>query len=105
MIEHWYITVAAVKQWQQICGIPQADDGPLFDRAAKELDAVCQEARLVRAAGESSRDAALYRATAVIRGRRYLLDLYVAEGPRPEGDAPQLVRVRVKRGPRSGGSR
>jgi hypothetical protein len=97
MIEHWYITVAAVRQWMEICRIPPQDDGPLFDGAACTLDQLCQEARMVKAADETDTGAALYRATTRIRGRSAQIDLYVTEQPRPEGNHPQLVRVRLKR--------
>lgn len=99
MISHWYITVRAVHEWQNICGLPLADDGPLFDRAAKELDRLAQEARLVKAVGDAggSRDAAIYRANTRLRGRSAQIDIYVAEQPRPEGDQGQVVRVRLKR--------
>ncbi len=105
MISRWYVTVAAVQDFLRICGAAPVRDGPLFDGAAKELDAACESARLVRAAGESSRDAAIYRANVPIRGTGHLIDLYVAEALRPEGDLPQLVRVRLKRGPHRAGRR
>jgi hypothetical protein len=102
MVEGWYISAAAVKEFMQICGLPAQEEGPSFDRAAVELEKACDEARLVKAAGEANRNAAIYRTTAVIRGRKWQLDIYVAEQPRAEGDHSQVVRVRVKRGPRPG---
>lgn len=92
MIESWYITGAAVREYQAICGIPETDEGPLFDRCAVELERACETARLYKDEGPRQ----IWISKATIRGRRVRLELYVSLAHRPEGDAPQLVRVRRK---------
>jgi hypothetical protein len=98
MIEHWYITVAACLDWQRICGIdPPQDDGPVFDRAAKELDELCQSLDRERHYKKlSSGDTEEWVAKTTIRGKRVRVEIYVRTSPREEGDAPQVVRVRRK---------
>lgn len=98
----WYLTVASVLEYQRIAGYPEDRDGPGFDRAERELAQICDAATLKKAAGEANREAAIYQAKATVRGRRARLELYVTEAPRPEGDLPQLVRVRYKGGSRTG---
>jgi len=102
MIQGWYVTVQAVREYMAIAGLPAQDEGPLFARAAAELERACDEARLKKAAKEKNRMAAIYEVKVTIRGRRVRLELYVAEQPRPEGDQPQLVRVREKGGGHQG---
>lgn len=88
----WYVTVAAVHEFQGIAGLPAAADGPLFDRAAKELSQACESATLWRDEGHRQ----IYRAKVQLSGRVVRLELYVSLQQRPEGDLPQLVRVRSK---------
>jgi hypothetical protein len=92
----WYISVACVKEFQAIAGYPIQSDGPSFDRAEKELAALCDGAELKKAMGEGSDNAAIYQAKTEIRGRSHRIEMYVAETPRPEGPLAQLVRVRDK---------
>lgn len=99
MIEHWYITVAATREWLYICGMSPLAKGETFDRAAKELDLICREsARLKKDEGHRQ----IYEAKTVIGGKIARLEIYVSLAKRPEGDAPQVVRVRRKGGSRSG---
>lgn len=93
----WYLTIRAVNEYQAIAGLPVEGDGPAFDRAERELADICRDAWLLHAAGEASDRAAVYRGKTKIGGRVAVLDLSVAEQPRPEGPLPQLVRVRRKR--------
>ena len=93
----WYMTIRAVNEFQGIVGLPVESDGPAFDRAERELASVCDDAWLLHAMGEASNNAAVYRSKLKIHGRVAVLDLNVAENPRPEGPLPQLVRVRRKR--------
>lgn len=102
MIDHWYITVEAVHDFQWILGLPQAKDGPLFDRAAKELAKICEGAVLKREAIPPSYTQQ-WQAKTKIGGKSTRLELAVSTRKRPEGDAPQLVRVR-NRGSQSKGA-
>ena len=102
MIEHWYITVKAVHDFQRIVGLPQADDGPLFDRAAKELGELCEAAELKKDIGPGQ-TSQIWQVKMTLRGRVERLELYVRPAPRSEGDMPQLVRVRHKRRGKRGG--
>lgn len=98
MIGHWYITVAACLQWQEICGIdpPQAE-GRLFDHSARELDELCQSLDRDQHYKSTSRSGTeRWVAKTTIRGRRVRLEIYVRPQARAEGDAPQVVRVRRK---------
>lgn len=88
----WYITVAAVHDWQRICRLPVVADGPGFDRPAKELDALCEQATITRDEGRR----AIYRVTTQIAGRTTRLEFTVSLAMRRKGDLPQLVRVRDK---------
>lgn len=93
----WYITVAAVREWQVIAGYPREDEGPGFDDAAMSLDALSHEAELKKDEGHRQ----LWMARTKLpmsdkpdRNRR--IELYVSTEKRPEGPLPQLVRVRLK---------
>lgn len=88
----WYITVAAVHEFQRICGLPRATEGPDFDDPAKQLTAACDAARIKKT--EPHRE--IYEAKVTVHGKRVRLELYVSTTPRPEGPLPQLVRVRRK---------
>lgn len=94
MIEHWYIPVATVLQFQRICGIPETFEGPLFDSAAKKLDMLCREATYKQTRGDPPAQKWLVRMQ--LHGKSTRLELTVVTTPRPEGDAPQLVDVRNK---------
>lgn len=96
----WYLTVAAVLEYQTIAGYPRQRDGEWFDRAERELAELADKAELKKAAWEAG-EAAIYQVKAEVRGKLSRIELYVAESPRPEGPLSQLVRVRLK----SGGSR
>lgn len=101
MIHHWYITVAAVREYLAICGENPRDDGDTFDRAAKDLAEICEHARLVKT--EPHRETYRVSVTDDATGATKRLELTVSTMPRPEGPLPQLVRVRDKgrRGKRS----
>lgn len=88
----WYITVAAVTEYQRIAGLPVTREGDEFGAARMALSALCEQARLVRDEGHR----AIYRLTADVGGRRRRLELTVSLAFRDEGDLPQLVRVRDK---------
>lgn len=44
----WYITVAAVHEFQRLAGLPIVDSGLGFDAPAKALSAICEDARLAK---------------------------------------------------------
>lgn len=94
-ISHWYITVAAVRQYMRICGYEGDSDGPVFDAAAIELERLCEQSRLAKDAGPHSPNQQ-WRVRANVRGKNTRLELIVAPDPRPEGDLPQLIAVRNK---------
>ncbi len=91
-IEHWYISAAAVRQFQQILGVPQDSDGHFFDGVAAQLDRICQGARFWKPIGRYEK----WAAKCVIRGKTQRLELNVSREKRPEGDAPQLVGVKLR---------
>jgi hypothetical protein len=90
-----YISAAAVKQFMVIMGYQGSADGPVFDRAAIELEQACEQARLARDADEKSRYQQ-WRVKWTVRGKRSRLELIVSTEPRPEGPLPQLIAVRNK---------
>lgn len=98
-----YITVRAVKEWMAIVGSSPADDGQDFDDAALELEALLADSRVV-AAGPNARETGPTAGALVERritktqidGKMHRIELYVSYAKRPEGDLPQLVRVRDK---------
>jgi hypothetical protein len=94
----WYITVAAVREFQQIARYRPDTDGPEFDKAAKCLERIAETAKLTKDEGHRQ----IWMAKTLLDGRIARLELYVATGNRPEGNLPQLVRVRYKGGSRSG---
>jgi len=91
----WYLSIAAVHQYQQIAGYPIESDGPSFDRAERELAALCDEARLAKDVGPGQQSQQ-WRVKATVRGRRTRLELVVSLSDRPEGESPQLIAVRNK---------
>jgi hypothetical protein len=101
MIEGWYNTVAAILEFQEICGLNPVSDGDQFDRAAVELERACEEATLKKDEGHRQ----IYEAKILIRGKITRLEIYVSLAERDEGAAPQVVRVRKKGGSRSGKKR
>ena len=88
----WYISAAAVREYQAIAGYPREDDGPSWDRAERELADLADAARLAQDDGVQQ----VWRVGATVRGKRTRLELTVKTTPRPEGPLPQLVRVRDK---------
>ena len=92
MIEGWYVSAAAVKQFMAICGLPAQEEGRVFDRAARQLERACESARKTSERGPWQ----TWIAKATIRGRVERLELIVSTARRPEGPEPQLVEVRHK---------
>ena len=91
----WYISVAAVRQYMAIQGYEGSPDGPVFDRAAIELEDLCEQAKLARDIGPSQQSQ-LWRVKATVRGKRSRLELIVSVEARKEGPLPQLIAVRNK---------
>jgi len=91
----WYISAAAVKQYMAIMGYAPDDDGPGFDRAAKELESLASEARLAKDVGPGQHSQQ-WRVKTTVRGKRTRLELVVSLGERLEGELPQLIAVRNK---------
>lgn len=101
----WYVSAAAVREYAAICGYDIADgDGPGWDRAERELISATHSANYV---GEGSGTQQIYRVTCQCGPRRTRLEFTVSTDKRPEGELPQLVRVRDKgrRGPSRGKGR
>lgn len=85
----WYISVRAVQDYLRLSGRPVVEDGPEFDRAAKELSAIAiQLAAKGPTVTEQDSGALIYR-----EGRPRRWRYTVQPAPRDEGDQPQLVRV------------
>lgn len=91
----WYVSAAAVKEYQSIAGYPVQSEGPIWNRAERELADLCELAKLVEGA-KTYADHEIYRCKATIKGRRARMELEVSHQRRAEGDLPQLVRVRLK---------
>lgn len=91
----WYITVAAVRQYMAIMDYGGGTDGPIFDRAAIELENLCEQAKLARDVGPGQQSQ-LWRVKATVRGKRTRLELVVSTEQRAEGPLPQLIAVRNK---------
>ena len=91
----WYISATAVKQYMAICGYEGSPDGPIFDRAAIELEDLCEQAKLARDIGPGQQSQ-LWRVKATVRGKRTRLELVVSVEQRKEGPLPQLIAVRNK---------
>lgn len=91
----WYITVAAVRQYMAICGYEGSTDGPIFDRAAIELEDLCERARLAKDIGPGQKSQQ-WRVKTTVRDKRTRLELIVSLDKRPEGPLPQLIAVRNK---------
>lgn len=94
----WYITVAVVREFLGICGLDRNDDGAVFDRAAKALQEACRDATLKKDEGHRQ----IWLTKIEISGKMHRLELTVSTADRPEGEAPQLVRVRDKTRKRPG---
>jgi hypothetical protein len=71
------------------------DDGPVFDRAAIELEDLCEQAKLARDVGPGQQSQ-LWRVKTTVHCRRTRLELIVSLEQRPEGPLPQLIAVRNK---------
>lgn len=91
----WYISATAVKQYMAICGYEGSPDGPIFDRAAIELERLCDESRLAVDIGPGQ-VSQLWRVKATVRSKRTRLELVVSVEHRKEGPLPQLIAVRNK---------
>lgn len=91
----WYLSVAAVRQYMRIVGLPDVTDGPLFERAECELAQLAEEAQLARDVGPGQ-ESQLWRVKATVRGKRTRLEFIVSLSERSEGDLPQLIAVRNK---------
>jgi hypothetical protein len=91
----WYISAAAVKQYMAIQGYAGSPDGPIFDRAAIELEDLCEQSKLARDVSDKS-PYQQWRVKATVRGKRTRLELVVSVEQRKEGPLPQLIAVRNK---------
>ena len=91
----WYISAAAIRDYQAIAGYTLASDGESFDRAEFELAELAEQARLARDISDTQQTQ-LWRVKATIRDRRTRLEFAVNPFPRAEGDLPQLIAVRNK---------
>lgn len=95
MTSPWYISAAAVHDYQRICGYAVEDDGESWDRAERELIDLAASARLAVDAS-ATQTCQLWRVKATVRGRRTRLELSVSLAARSEGPLPQLIAVRNK---------
>jgi hypothetical protein len=92
----WYITAEAARQYMALAytGDPLRDEH--FDAAEDALGQLSLTASQADTPPTAS-GGIIYRGWTVINGRRERLELTVMPDPRPEGELPQLVRVRLKR--------
>lgn len=86
----WYISAAAVRQYQAIRGWPVVEDGPAWDRAERELIDAAREMAASGKSGTPTESGAVSYRTGRRWGRIYLI---VSYADRAEGDLPQLVAV------------
>lgn len=91
----WYISATAVKQYMAIQGYVGSPDGPIFDRAAIELEDLCDAAKLAKDVSPGGK-VQQWRVKATVRGKRTRLEFGVSIEQREEGDLPQLIHVRNK---------
>jgi hypothetical protein len=87
MAYRWYLSAAAVREYAAAARLPIDDGGPRWLAAEQAVAAICDRARL--AVEEPHRQ---FYGT----GRPERWELTVSTTPRPEGNLPQLVRVRMK---------
>ena len=81
----WYITLRAVEDYLRLTGRDPDPDDETWESAEEELRELAAESHYVKRLDSGAE---------VWRGRRPLrLMFHVVTAPRPEGDAPQLVRV------------
>lgn len=92
----WYITVEAVCQYMDIQGYRGDSDSLEFFRAESELAGLCEQAEFKKDWAHDGKPRQLWQVRADVRGKRQRIELTVSTEPRPEGDLPQLVRVRLK---------
>ena len=97
MRSHWYVPESIVHTYMRISGLTE------FGVAEWQLlDIICSD-RMRDTERRSKSGAQLWRATVMVgargRQRKTRLDFYVQPDPRPEGPAPQVVRL-VDKGPR-----
>ena len=94
---NWYLTVKAVREYMEICGLsgPLESDNPEFVRAERELVEISQTAKPADTPLTDS-GGVIYRVWVESPKGRLRLELTVMPWTRPEGDASQLVRVRLK---------
>lgn len=92
----WYLSVAAVREYAALAGLPLDDGGPLWTAAEQELAGHCDAARETE--GSTHSGAKIWRTGNRQGGGRNLgrIELTVSVSRRAEGDLPQLLRVRLK---------
>lgn len=97
MTWHWYITIAAVRQYMQLAGLAGdlEDTNPDFVVAQNALGELSLTAKPARTA-ETESGAVIYRGKVTIRGKRRRIECTVMPIPRVEGKLPQLLRVTLK---------
>lgn len=101
----WFLTITAIQQWMELTGRggDMEDDNPEFVEAMEELGAVSQVAELAIEASDKQKGGSVYRAPAIVKGKRLRLrgkgarvECVVMPPIRKEGPLPQLVRVTIK---------
>lgn len=102
----WYISIAAVRQWMDLTNRtgPLEDTNPDFLMAQDELGDISMTATLAAGAtGKQRNGASIYRAPAIVRGKRLRYrsaparaECTVMPPLKSEGPLPQLVRVTLK---------
>lgn len=90
----WYVTVAALRDWMRIGGWAEDEEA----EADAALLALCSSGAPRDTGRRTDSGAEVWRTGRLEVGRRrgVRLELTVMPGPRPEGEKPQLLRVRAK---------
>lgn len=93
----WYITVAAIEQFMNICRMPGdlLDEDPNFRKALDQLGEFSLTARRADIPPTES-GAEIHRAKITLQGKRYRIEFTVQPQLRNEGKLPQLLRVRLR---------
>lgn len=92
----WYFTADVVRQWLHLTGRRDDDGGRNWGIAEQELGQLAEQARDTGKRTDSG--AHIYRTKARVHGRTRTVrvEFTVMMDARPEGDLPQLLRVRTR---------
>ena len=89
MTSPWYISARAVRDFAVLCGVRNIpDEGPVWDRYERDLMRIAQDAAERKTPKRTQSGLLAYRVRKPVD-----VQVLVSDGPRPEGELPQLVDV------------